>query len=164
MISLVFNEIKSEWEKISNQAAEYKQKMVEYENQRDLLEKYLENHHNYLKNEEKIEILRQVSNILENHKFDFLFAENSQSEVPILGKINEQLVSGKIDRLIINENEIIIIDYKSDKIAVNEITIKTQKYQDQLGFYAKIIKEIYPNKKITCAIIWTYLGEISFIL
>ena len=62
-----------------------------------------------------------------------------------------------------NENEVIIIDYKSDKIKLEEIEKKTNKYTDQLGFYKKIIQEIYPSKKIICAILWTYLGEISFI-
>ncbi len=129
----------------------------------DLINKYLENNYHYLDKDEKKEILRQVANIFENKKFDFLFQNNSKSEVPIIGKIDNQLVLGQVDHLIINKDEIIIIDYKSDQLKVDNIKLKTAQYQKQLDLYAKIIQEIYPNKKIKCAIIWTYLGEISYL-
>lgn len=131
---------------------------------KELIEKYLENHHNYIKNEEKIKILRQTSNIFNNNKFNFLFEENSESEVPIMANLDGQIISGKIDKLIIKDNEILIIDYKSDKIKAEEIREKALKYQNQLNLYSKIIAKIYPNKKISSHIIWTYLGEMLEII
>ena len=57
----------------------------------------------------------------------------------------------RVDNLIINKDNIWIIDYKSDQITPNKIPLN---YKEQLMNYKKAISKIYPNKKITCAILW----------
>lgn len=81
-----------------------------------------------------------------NQYTDLLFNPNAKSEVPIIAKIDEQIISGKIDLLIIEENQITIIDFKTGKQ-------NDEKYQGQLISYEKALMKIYPNKKIGSKII-----------
>lgn len=118
-----------------------------------IAQKYLENQNITGKNQ-KI-ILKNIQNIIENPDFNFLFSKNSRSEVAISAKIDNKIISGQIDRLILDKNSVIIIDYKTN------LTKNPDLYQDQLDSYKKIITKIYPNKKIITAIIWTYHGEIE---
>jgi ATP-dependent helicase/nuclease subunit A len=97
-----------------------------------------------------------VLNILT--KFSIFFNSNSLAEVPIYGKVDDFIVSGQIDRLVINNDKIIIIDYKN----TNSIPTKiSNNYIEQLNFYKKIIKKIYTDKAIESYIIWTNFGEIT---
>jgi ATP-dependent exoDNAse (exonuclease V) beta subunit len=57
--------------------------------------------------------------------------------------------------LVIKENEIIIIDYKSDDIAYKDLQNPApQDYQQQLNIYQNLLAKIYPNYKIGTAILW----------
>lgn len=123
---------------------------------------YLNLNHSYLIDAEKQEILRQILNIFTNSDLAFLFGANSKSEVPVMGKIDGQLILGKIDRLIVNENDIVIVDYKSDVLKEEEMAVKALKYKEQLGFYSEIMSLIYPGKMVKSAIVWTYLGKAYF--
>ena len=126
------------------------------------IKEYLEKQQNHLEQKQKNEILRQVLTIINHNKFNFLFSKNAKSEVPIIGNINGKIVMGKIDRLIVEGDQVIIIDYKSDRLEKSEIDQGLKKYQEQLKLYQKIMADIYPTYQIKCAIIWTYLGDISF--
>ena len=64
--------------------------------------------------------------------------------------------------MVIQEDQIIIIDYKSgDKPNINLIP---DQYVDQLKRYKETFTEIYPNKNISCKIIWLEHGVIQDIV
>lgn len=130
---------------------------------KELIAQYLDLQHQYLKKEEKAEIERHILNVIDNPKLEFLFSKNSKAEVPIMAKIKGETVIGKIDRLIINEDEILIIDYKSDLFKEDEIEKILSKYQGQIQIYHQIIQEIYPDKKVKSAILSTNNGKIYFL-
>ena len=71
-------------------------------------------------------------------------------EYPFTVKINNKLINGIIDFISINDNEITIIDYKSDNLD-DELEF-IDRYKEQLDFYRKAMNIIYPNKKIKCYI------------
>jgi len=122
---------------------------------------YLENSFNELNKTEKEKIKNNVLNILNNEPFKYFFTETSKAEVPIVGEIDGNIISGTIDRLVIEENKIIIIDYKNtEKLpkAENDIPIN---YREQLKLYKQIIEKIYPDKTIECYILWTSFCELT---
>ena len=63
-----------------------------------------------------------------------------------IGK-NDYFLYGIIDKLIIDEERIIIVDYKTDKIDSQNMDIKKESYFNQLMFYAYLLKDKYPNIK-----------------
>ncbi len=101
------------------------------------------------------DIIQKIKN---NPKILPWFTKSARVEVPIAGKINGKIISRRIDRLIINDNlrEIIFIDYKTD---VNRETY-SNKYKIQLNEYAKLLKNIYPEYKISGYILW--LSDFEF--
>lgn len=59
------------------------------------------------------------------------------------------IIYGAIDFIAIGENDITIIDYKTDTTSIN--TIK-EEYTNQLNTYKKAISILYPNKIVSCYI------------
>ena len=60
--------------------------------------------------------------------------------------------------MLIDENQIIIIDYKSDRHPTkNKIP---ENYQQQLSIYRSMAEKIYPNKKIRTMIMWLQTGKV----
>ena len=97
-----------------------------------------------------IEIPENLLEIFE--KYTELFSDNSLAEVPVIGTVDEQPISGQIDRLIIKENEVMIVDFKTNRF----VPIKTpENYQKQLKAYRDLIKNIFPDKIVKSYLLWT---------
>jgi ATP-dependent helicase/nuclease subunit A len=99
-----------------------------------------------------------VLDILNNKNFSFLFGENSKAEVSIFGKIEDNIISGQIDRISIIDNIVYIIDYKTTNFLPDTIS---QKYIKQLELYKKLLEKIYKGKTIKCYILWTSFAKIE---
>lgn len=120
----------------------------------DMANKIIQNNSS-LKDLEKESIFKKVNNFLKSENFDNLFLDknilNIKCELEIAGTINKKNILSRIDLLIEKENEIIVVDYKSDE-KISEAIIKN--YSNQLNNYKKLLTEIYPNKIITTNILW----------
>jgi ATP-dependent helicase/nuclease subunit A len=104
----------------------------------------------------QLKIYNQYITLLETKEYDLIFGPNSKAEASIAGIVaNKFIISGKIDRLVILENQVMIIDYKSDLIVATCSEEVNPNYLKQMSLYHCLIKEIYPDKKITCWLIWT---------
>lgn len=80
--------------------------------------------------------------------------KNYLTEHEIYSYQDELYLYGIIDKIIYKDNEILIVDYKTDKITNNNIESKKEYYLTQLCFYAYIIKKQNPEKKINVKIVF----------
>jgi ATP-dependent helicase/nuclease subunit A len=70
-----------------------------------------------------------------------------ENELEIYISKNDYYLYGIIDKLIIDEDRIIIVDYKTDKLDSKNFDIKKESYFNQLLFYAYLLKDNYPEAK-----------------
>lgn len=102
------------------------------------------------------DILKEVMNILNDAQFAPIFGEGSIAEAPVTGLLKDnRLVSGQIDRLLITDDIIYIIDYKSNRPSPDNIKDVPKIYYNQMKTYADVMREIYPTHKIKAALLWT---------
>ena len=120
---------------------------------------YLEKHGISFSETEKNTIASDVLRILNTPGLTHLFAD-SLSEVPVTGIVNGRVISGQIDRLLVSENEVLIIDYKSNHVIPETPSEVPAIYQQQMSAYASLLQEIYSNRKIRCFLLWTEKPEL----
>ena len=101
------------------------------------------------------EIVGVTLGVLDNPAFAPLFGPGSRAEVAIAGVEGEHVVSGQIDRLLVTEDSVLIVDYKSDRPAPRAIDDVAQTYLQQLAVYRMTLEKIYPTRSIRCALLWT---------
>lgn len=133
------------------------------ENRKIQAQKYIEKHGDILNSAQKTQILADVCAVMESENTKFLFSHNAKAEVPIIGKINGKTISGRIDRLIIKDDEIIVVDYKTTINIPNNISQINKSSLRQLDIYQQIIANIYPNKKVKACIVWTSNASTMFV-
>ncbi len=68
-----------------------------------------------------------------------------KNEFEIYIKENDYFLYGIIDKIIFENNKIIIVDYKTDNISKNEIPARVRTYINQLKFYSYIASNLFPN-------------------
>ncbi len=102
----------------------------------------------------------EVLTILGDTAFAPVFAPGSRAEVSIAGApagVPKGLTfSGQIDRLVINDNKILVVDYKTNRPPPDDIEEADPNYIAQMATYRALLQEIYPDHQIECALLWTY--------
>lgn len=125
---------------------------------------YMENNRSNWSNTHRDEITIEIFNILENPQFVEVFGQNSHAELSISGildpsGINRQ-VTGQIDRISLTGDNVLIVDYKTDRRVPDSADEISQQYLLQLAIYQQLVSGIYPDKSIRSAFIWTTTATI----
>ena len=100
-------------------------------------------------------ITGEVMAVLENPEFAALFGPGSLAEVPISGLIKGRTVSARIDRLTIGDNNITIIDYKTNRPPPANPDDVAPAYLGQMALYRSLLRLIYPGRSVSCILAWT---------
>ncbi|MFD0985537.1 double-strand break repair helicase AddA [Methyloligella solikamskensis] len=105
------------------------------------------------------EIVAESLAVAGHPDFSALFAPGSLAEVPVVARIGSgesaRLLSGQIDRLVLSESEALILDYKTNRPPPLEPEDVAPAYISQLAAYRIALKDLYPNRKIRCCLLWT---------
>jgi ATP-dependent helicase/nuclease subunit A len=124
------------------------------------LEHYLGKAARNLAADEHAEIARHVVAILEDELFADVFAAGSRPEVPIVGRISRPdcepiLIAGQVDRLIVTDEAVLVVDYKTDSLVPGGVDDAPPAYIAQLALYRAVLMRIYPGKNVRAALIFT---------
>jgi len=122
---------------------------------------YMSAHGQGLDEGQQIATLAEIETILSHPRFAAVFAPGSVAEAPIVARLKTKtgqdvILNGQIDRLCIRDNEILIVDYKTNKPPPASIAAVNQQYIRQLAAYREALCEIYPDHAIHAALLWTH--------
>jgi ATP-dependent helicase/nuclease subunit A len=100
-------------------------------------------------------IVAEVLAILDDARFAALFYPGARAEVALAGRISGRLIAGQVDRLLVTDDEILIVDYKSNRPPPEKVTDTPAIYLGQMAAYRSVLGEVYPGRSIRCALLWT---------
>jgi ATP-dependent helicase/nuclease subunit A len=105
------------------------------------------------------ELIEETLAIFDHPEFARAFAAGSRAEVPIVAELpelgTEVRVSGRLDRLAITDDDVLVVDYKSNRPAAAKLGDVAPLYLAQMAMYRAALGKIFPEKPIECALVWT---------
>ncbi len=107
------------------------------------------------------EMAGAVMSVLNDSRFAEAFGPDSRPEVALAGSIGKSargdaiMLSGRIDRLVVTQDRVVIIDYKSNRPAPDQAEDAAIAYQRQMAGYVALLRQIYPQKTVEAALLWT---------
>jgi len=105
---------------------------------------------------DQAEMLNVTLRTLADPTFADIFAPGGRSEAAIVGTLpTGQLVNGRVDRLIIQPEQVLIIDYKTDRPAPAEASKVENAYWVQMAAYRAVLQSLYPDRPIRCGLLYT---------
>ena len=128
---------------------------VELDNRKDIARQFIVNNSDGLSTSSCDEILMTTINILTGPAYEKLFGVGSRAEVPIIGKIANRTISGQIDRLLVTDDEVFIVDYKTSHFVPENQQGVPKSYLRQMANYRDLISQIYPQRLVFCVLLWT---------
>ncbi|MDX2144124.1 MAG: double-strand break repair helicase AddA [Rhodospirillaceae bacterium] len=104
---------------------------------------------------ERADIVDETLRVLDDPRFAALFGPGSLAEVPIVGLIGRHAVSGQVDRLLVTDHDVTIIDYKTNRPSPPSPDKVDPAYVFQMAVYKGALARIYPEKPVRCVLLWT---------
>ncbi len=91
--------------------------------------------------------------------FAAAFAPGSRAEVSIVADLPElgpsARVHGRVDRLAVTGNDVLIVDFKTNRPPPAREEDVPRLYTTQMALYRAAAVRIFPGKRIACALVWT---------
>ncbi len=107
-------------------------------------------------------MVAEVLALLRDRSFAAAFGPQSRAEVPMVAEIPDPAGKGLplrlnavIDRLVVLEREVLVIDYKTNRPPPLDPAAVSMAYVMQLAAYRLALRRIYTDKTIRAAILWT---------
>lgn len=132
---------------------------VEQARRAEIGQKFLETRMVEASGAEQMAVLSEVLGIIDAPEFAEIFGKGSRSEVSLAGRaktLPESLyLNGQIDRLCVTDTHVYVVDYKSNRSPPKSQEGVAPLYMAQMAAYRELAREIYPNKTVMCALLWT---------
>jgi ATP-dependent helicase/nuclease subunit A len=97
--------------------------------------------------------------VLEDARFAAVFGPDSRAEVALAGASQhlpaDLKLSGRVDRLLIEPDRVLVIDFKTNRPAPERIEDADPDYVLQMALYGALLAEIFPGRAIEAALVWT---------
>jgi ATP-dependent helicase/nuclease subunit A len=117
--------------------------------------RYLSRAADSLREDERASVAASVFAVLGNPDFAAVFASGSRAEVSLMGRLKikgqERIISGKIDRIAVEEKRVLIVDYKTG----SHPSAIPPAYVTQMALYCALIGQIYPGRQVEAALLFT---------
>ena len=110
-----------------------------------------------LKNPESL--VAETLAVLDDPAFAAVFAPGSQAEAGLLAELPEfgrgTRIHGRIDRLAVTGDQVLILDFKTNRPPPRNEAEVPQIYLAQMALYRAAAARLFPNKRILCGLVFT---------
>jgi ATP-dependent helicase/nuclease subunit A len=115
--------------------------------------------------EERLALAESTLALIADPRFAPVFAPGSRAEVSIVGRLERPagrpaLVSGQIDRLVVTDSEVLIVDFKTNHAPPGRLEEAPRSYIRQLALYRAVLGRLYPQLAVRAALLWTETAEL----
>lgn len=97
--------------------------------------------------------------VLDEPAFAAAFAPGGRVEVAIVAELPElgpgARISGRIDRLAVTADEVLAIDFKTNRPPPTRPEDVPALYRAQMALYRAALAKVFPGRRIACALVWT---------
>ena len=100
-------------------------------------------------------IAEETLTVISDPELAELFGPGSRAEVPLVGRIGDQIVSGQLDRILVKDDEVWVIDFKTNRPPPRNIADVSDIYVRQMAIYRTALRAIFGGRVVRCLLLWT---------
>lgn len=101
------------------------------------------------------EVISSVVDVLGHPQYAHLFAADGLAEVPVAGVVDGVVISGTVDRLVIGEATVDIVDFKTGRRVPSDAVGVPDTYKRQMAAYAAVLLGVFPDHDVRAALLYT---------
>ena len=91
------------------------------------------------------------------------FSPGSRAEVPLTGLVGAQVVGGLVDRLAVLPDCVLVVDFKTNRVAPDRPEDTPRRYLRQMAAYRAVLRGVFPGREVRCALVWTRPARVAML-
>lgn len=104
---------------------------------------------------EREEMLQGALRVLDEPDWAELFSPGSLAEVPLVATIGEQVIAGTVDRLLVTQDRVLVVDYKTARRPPDSVEAVPRPILRQMAAYVAALEQVWPGRRIEAALLYT---------
>ncbi len=93
--------------------------------------------------------------VIDSADFADMFAPDALTEAPIAGVVNGVVVSGTVDRLVVTESQVTVIDFKTGRRIPRSAGAIPEQHVRQMAAYVGVLEAIFPGRRIEGVLLYS---------
>lgn len=106
------------------------------------------------------EMVESAIKVLLEPQFAEIFSKAALAEVPLAATIGGIAVSGTADRLLVTEDRVTVVDFKTTRRPPERTSDIPQSTVRQMAAYVAALEAIYPDRKVRAAVLYTHAPQL----
>ncbi len=103
----------------------------------------------------RVELIDAALNVIDDPRFAEIFGPDALAEVPLAGVVNALVIAGTIDRLLVRDDVIRVVDFKTGRYVPSNADKVSRHAKAQMAAYVAVLEEMFPGKTVEAALLFT---------
>ncbi|MFW2830140.1 double-strand break repair helicase AddA [Sphingomonas sp. ID0503] len=100
-------------------------------------------------------LVRDACAILSDPRFAEVFAPGALAEAPIAAVVAGRVVAGTVDRLLVRDDRVLVVDFKTGRRAPEMLADLPGQHVQQIAAYVVALEKVFPGRLIEAALLYT---------
>lgn len=100
-------------------------------------------------------LIAQALTIMENPAYADLFGPDALAEAPVAAVVGPEVVNGIIDRLVVTEEAVRLVDFKTGRRIPEGVEDIPLPHRRQMAAYVAALEVIFPGRRVEAALLYT---------
>jgi len=105
---------------------------------------------------EQLALVERALAVIEAPQYAAIFGPDALAEAPVAALVGEIVIAGKVDRLLITDDFIQIIDFKTGTRVPRDAASVERYHLRQMAAYVAALGKIFPDRRIGAALLFTH--------
>ncbi|GAO38865.1 double-strand break repair helicase A [Sphingomonas changbaiensis NBRC 104936] len=93
--------------------------------------------------------------VIADPRFAAVFAPDALAEVPLAAVVEGQVIAGKVDRLHVSDERVLVVDFKTNRRAPATLAEAPESHLKQMAAYAAALARVFPDRPVEAALLYT---------
>lgn len=93
--------------------------------------------------------------VIDDPAFSAIFAREALAEAPLAGVVDGQVIAGTVDRLLVDESEVLVVDFKTGRRVPATVEAVSPHHKAQMAAYVAVLRGIFPGHNVRAALLYT---------
>ena len=103
----------------------------------------------------RAEIVEAACHIISDPRFADVFGPDSLAEAPIAATVGLAVVAGTVDRLVVTDDAVRVVDFKTGRRAPSSVNDIPVYHLRQMAAYVAALNVIFPGRRVEAALLYT---------
>jgi ATP-dependent helicase/nuclease subunit A len=112
-------------------------------------------------------VVSEALRVRQDPEFEELFGVNSRGEFPMRGELQWQgkphKFDWRLDRMVLRSADVLVLEFKTDRVVPKANSAIRPQYVRQLALYRRAVSSLFPEKPVSCGILWTVEPRLTVI-